>query len=127
MPLPQPFQYQGSKWALAALILWYLPAGMTQLVEPFCGSAADYGETGMMDATPHPGPLPERGGEGEANGGGTRAREFRNRQVEYSRAGLSQKAICSVASTSCGCPLTGKLVIRASIMGWRRSSVEPTW
>jgi hypothetical protein len=33
MPLPQPFQYQGSKRALAALILQYLPvpggAGVT--------------------------------------------------------------------------------------------------
>jgi len=38
--LPQPFQYQGSKRALAALILRYLPAGVTRLVEPFCGSAA---------------------------------------------------------------------------------------
>ena len=40
MPLPQPFQYQGSKRALASLILRYLPENMTRLVEPFCGSAA---------------------------------------------------------------------------------------
>ena len=40
MTLPQPFQYQGSKRALASLILQYLPASMTRLVEPFCGSAA---------------------------------------------------------------------------------------
>src|SRR5437588_165543 len=40
MPLPQPFQYQGSKRALASLILRYLPEKMTRLVEPFCGSAA---------------------------------------------------------------------------------------
>jgi DNA adenine methylase len=38
--LPQPFQYQGSKRALAPLILRYLPPAMTRLVEPFCGSAA---------------------------------------------------------------------------------------
>jgi hypothetical protein len=51
MTLPQPFQYQGSKRALAPLILRYLPASMTRLpacaalwrgfqVEPFCASAA---------------------------------------------------------------------------------------
>lgn len=40
MAIPQPFQYQGSKRALAALILRYLPSKMTRLVEPFCGSAA---------------------------------------------------------------------------------------
>lgn len=40
MTLPQPFQYQGSKRALAPLILRYLPENMTRLVEPFCGSAA---------------------------------------------------------------------------------------
>jgi DNA adenine methylase len=38
--LPQPFQYQGSKRALASLILRYLPENMSRLVEPFCGSAA---------------------------------------------------------------------------------------
>jgi DNA adenine methylase len=38
--VPQPFQYQGSKRALAPLILQHLPARMTRLVEPFCGSAA---------------------------------------------------------------------------------------
>ncbi len=40
MIVPQPFQYQGSKRALAPLILHYLPVGTTRLVEPFCGSAA---------------------------------------------------------------------------------------
>src|SRR5208282_4557580 len=40
MTVPQPFQYQGSKRALAPLILQYLPANTTRLVEPFCGSAA---------------------------------------------------------------------------------------
>jgi DNA adenine methylase len=40
MSLPQPFQYQGSKRALAGLILRYLPADTQRLVEPFCGSAA---------------------------------------------------------------------------------------
>ena len=40
MPIPQPFQYQGSKRALASLILQYLPVSTIRLVEPFCGSAA---------------------------------------------------------------------------------------
>jgi DNA adenine methylase len=40
MTVPQPFQYQGSKRALAPLILQYLPVSTTRLVEPFCGSAA---------------------------------------------------------------------------------------
>jgi hypothetical protein len=40
MTVPQPFQYQGSKRALAPLILQYLPISTTRLVEPFCGSAA---------------------------------------------------------------------------------------
>jgi len=40
MIVPQPFQYQGSKRVLAALILRYLPVNTTRLVEPFCGSAA---------------------------------------------------------------------------------------
>ena len=40
MRAPQPFQYQGSKRALAATILQYLPEKMTRLVEPFAGSAA---------------------------------------------------------------------------------------
>jgi DNA adenine methylase len=40
MSLPQPFQYQGSKRALASLILQYLPAKIQRLVEPFSGSAA---------------------------------------------------------------------------------------
>jgi hypothetical protein len=39
MTVPQPFQYQGSKRALAPLILQYLPVSTTRLVEPFCGSA----------------------------------------------------------------------------------------
>ena len=41
MTVPQPFQYQGSKRALAPLILQYLPVSTTRLVEPFCGSAAE--------------------------------------------------------------------------------------
>jgi DNA adenine methylase len=40
MRLPQPFQYQGSKRALAATILRRLPSRMARLVEPFAGSAA---------------------------------------------------------------------------------------
>jgi DNA adenine methylase len=40
MILPQPFQYQGSKRALASVILRHLPINMPRLVEPFCGSAA---------------------------------------------------------------------------------------
>ena len=40
MTVPQPFQYQGSKRALASLILHYLPTGTKRLVEPFCGSGA---------------------------------------------------------------------------------------
>ncbi len=40
MILPQPFQYQGSKRSLASLILRYVPAKTTRIVEPFCGSAA---------------------------------------------------------------------------------------
>jgi DNA adenine methylase len=40
MIVPQPFQYQGSKRALAPLILQNLPVSTTRLVEPFCGSAA---------------------------------------------------------------------------------------
>jgi hypothetical protein len=39
MTVPQSFQYQGSKRALAPLILQYLPVSTTRLVEPFCGSA----------------------------------------------------------------------------------------
>jgi DNA adenine methylase len=39
MTVPQPFQYQGSKRALAPLILQYLPISTTRLVEPF---ASDY-------------------------------------------------------------------------------------
>jgi hypothetical protein len=33
MTIPQPFQYQGSKRALAPLILQYLPVSTTRLVE----------------------------------------------------------------------------------------------
>jgi len=40
MTVPQPFQYQGSKRALAPTVLRYLPENMSRLVEPFCGSAA---------------------------------------------------------------------------------------
>jgi hypothetical protein len=39
MTLPQPFQYQGSKRALAPLILQYLAVSTTRLVEPFCAPA----------------------------------------------------------------------------------------
>jgi DNA adenine methylase len=38
--VPQPFQYQGSKRALAPLILKFLPGKFQRLVEPFAGSAA---------------------------------------------------------------------------------------
>lgn len=40
MKVPQPFQYQGSKRALAATILQYLPPKVQRVVEPFAGSAA---------------------------------------------------------------------------------------
>jgi DNA adenine methylase len=40
MIVPQPFQYQGSKRGLAPMILDFLPAKFTRLVEPFAGSAA---------------------------------------------------------------------------------------
>lgn len=40
MNVPQPFQYQGSKRALAPLILEFLPTKFQRLVEPFAGSAA---------------------------------------------------------------------------------------
>jgi DNA adenine methylase len=40
MIVPQPFQYQGSKRALAPLILNYLPVKYCRLVDPFAGSAA---------------------------------------------------------------------------------------
>lgn len=40
MIVPQPFQYQGSKRALAPMILPYLPAKFARLIEPFSGSAA---------------------------------------------------------------------------------------
>ena len=36
----QPFQYQGSKRALASVILQHFPTNVARLVEPFCGSAA---------------------------------------------------------------------------------------
>ena len=40
MIVPQPFQYQGSKRALAAVILEQFPTDVARIVEPFCGSAA---------------------------------------------------------------------------------------
>jgi DNA adenine methylase len=40
MIVPQPFQYQGSKRALAPMILPYLPPKFRRLVEPFAGSGA---------------------------------------------------------------------------------------
>ena len=40
MTIPQPFQYQGSKRALAPLILAYLPVKFRRLVDPFAGSGA---------------------------------------------------------------------------------------
>lgn len=40
MRIPHPVQYQGSKRALAPVILRYLPANIDRLVEPFAGSAA---------------------------------------------------------------------------------------
>jgi len=40
MIVPQAFQYQGSKRALAPLILKFLPMKMSRLVDPFTGSAA---------------------------------------------------------------------------------------
>ena len=40
MIVAQPFQYQGSKRSLAAVILQQFPADAVRLVEPFCGSAA---------------------------------------------------------------------------------------
>ena len=40
MTIPHPFQYQGSKRALAPLILPWLPAKFRRLVEPFAGSGA---------------------------------------------------------------------------------------
>lgn len=40
MRTPQPIPYQGSKRALAPLILNYFPEGLGRLIEPFSGSAA---------------------------------------------------------------------------------------
>jgi DNA adenine methylase len=40
MKVPQPFQYQGSKRALASTILQYLPPRIQRIVEPFAGSCA---------------------------------------------------------------------------------------
>lgn len=40
MIVPQPFQYQGSKRALAPLIVKYFPLKFNRFVEPFAGSAA---------------------------------------------------------------------------------------
>lgn len=40
MNIPQPFQYQGSKRALAPMILSFLPVNFRRLVDPFAGSGA---------------------------------------------------------------------------------------
>ena len=40
MVTPQPFQYQGSKRALASVIMKYIPSPAARFVEPFAGSAA---------------------------------------------------------------------------------------
>jgi len=40
MKIPQPIPYQGSKRALAPLILKYFPKKIDRLIEPFAGSAA---------------------------------------------------------------------------------------
>ncbi len=40
MIVPQPFQYQGSKRALASVILEQFPTDAARIVDPFCGSAA---------------------------------------------------------------------------------------
>ncbi|HFA48137.1 MAG TPA: DNA adenine methylase, partial [Bacteroidetes bacterium] len=40
MKAPQPIPYQGSKRALAPLILKYFPKNIERLIEPFAGSAA---------------------------------------------------------------------------------------
>lgn len=40
MTAAQPFQYQGSKRALASVILEQFPDDVGRLIEPFCGSAA---------------------------------------------------------------------------------------
>jgi DNA adenine methylase len=40
MKIPQPFQYQGSKRALAVKILGCFPSNVARVVEPFAGSAA---------------------------------------------------------------------------------------
>ncbi|RLD54102.1 MAG: DNA adenine methylase, partial [Bacteroidetes bacterium] len=40
MKAPQPIPYQGSKRALAPLILNYFPDNVSRLIEPFAGSAA---------------------------------------------------------------------------------------
>ncbi len=40
MKIPQPIPYQGSKRALASLILKYFPVKIDRLIEPFAGSAA---------------------------------------------------------------------------------------
>ena len=40
---------------------------------------------------------------------------------------LPKNAICSVSTVSTLAASVGKLVMSASIIGWRRSSVEPTW
>ena len=40
MKIPQPIPYQGSKRALAPLILQYFPTKINRLIEPFAGSSA---------------------------------------------------------------------------------------
>ena len=40
MSVPHPFPYQGSKRAIANVILRYLPRDTARLIEPFCGSGA---------------------------------------------------------------------------------------
>ena len=40
MSVPHPFPYQGSKRAIANVILRYLPRDTVRLIEPFCGSGA---------------------------------------------------------------------------------------
>ena len=46
---------------------------------------------------------------------------------ESSDSGFSKNAICSVSTLASRAEWAGKLVMSASIMGWRKSSVEPTW
>jgi hypothetical protein len=60
MTVPQPFQYQGSKRALAPLILQYLPISTPRLVEPFCGSAAEARRRNLFCHVPSGGHLAKR-------------------------------------------------------------------